>query len=81
MRYRRQKTDEIRIVGMLSAFDWLDIANPGTQRGKSYSRLFFSLPSVLGEKGRKKGGKRTFKIKKKNKKNERKQAIMLLLIC
>lgn len=73
--YRPRKTDEIRIVGTLSAFDWLDIADGGHKEANHRADDFSPPTSVLHEKGRK---RRQAQIKKKKK---RKQAIMLLLIC
>lgn len=52
MQYRSGKTDEIKIVGALSAFDWLDIADGGHKEATHRADDFFP-PSVLPEKGTK----------------------------
>lgn len=39
------KTDEIRIVGTLSAFDWLDIADGGHKEANHRADDFFPLSS------------------------------------
>lgn len=51
IQYRVRETDEIRIVGTLSAFDWLDIAVGDTKRQIIELMIFFFFPSVPPEKG------------------------------
>lgn len=41
IQYRVRKTDEIRIVGTLSAFDWLDTADRDTKRQITELMIFF----------------------------------------
>lgn len=45
IQYRVRKTDEIRTVGTLSAFDWLDIADGDTKRQIIELMIFFPLSS------------------------------------
>lgn len=59
IQYRVRKTDEIRTVGTLSAFDWLDIADGDTKR--QIMELMIFSPSVRPEKG---GKRRQAQIKR-----------------
>lgn len=49
IQYRAKMTDEIRIVGTLSAFDWLDIADSDTKRQIIEVMIFFSPQFFLNK--------------------------------
>ncbi len=51
IQYRARETDEIRIVGTLSAFDWLDIADGDTKR-QIIELMIFSLQFFLKREGK-----------------------------
>lgn len=61
MQYRPRKTDEIRIVGTLSAFDWLDIADGGHKEA-NHRADDFSPPPQFFLKREEKGGRRKIYI-------------------